>query len=210
MIKIFVADDHSLIREGIKNLVGLESDLKIVGETADPFTVCGQIRETKPDIILLDISMPGKSGLDVLKEIKLILPDVKVLIMSMFPEDQFARRTLKAGASGYITKDSLPDEILTAIRRVASGRKYVSASLAEKLASDFDNNREKHPHEKLSDREFQILKMIASGKSQSDISDELAISVSTVNTYRSRILEKLNLKNNADIIRYAFQNNLIE
>lgn len=209
MIKIFVADDHSLIREGIKNLVGLESDLKIVGETADPFTVCDRIRETNPDIILLDISMPGKSGLDVLKEVKQILPDVKVLIMSMLPEDQFAKRTLKAGASGYITKDSLPDEILTAIRRVASGRKYVSEFLAEKLANDLYDHTEKQPHEILSDREFQILKMIASGKSQSDISDELAISVSTVNTYRSRILEKLNFKSNADIIRYAIQNNLM-
>lgn len=210
MIKIFVADDHSLIREGIKKLVGLESDLKIVGETADPLTVCDRIKETDPDIILLDISMPGKSGLDVLKEIKLILPDVKVLIMSMLPEDQFAKRALKAGASGYVTKDSLPEEILTAIRRVASGRKYVSAFLAEKLASDLDDHTGKQPHEILSDREFQILKMIASGKSQSDISDELAISVSTVNTYRGRILEKLNLKNNADIIRFAFQNNLME
>jgi DNA-binding NarL/FixJ family response regulator len=128
----------------------------------------------------------------------------------MLPEDQFAKRTLKAGASGYITKDSLPDEILMAIRRVASGRKYVSQSLAEKLAADLDEHSEKNPHDILSDREFQILKLIASGKSQSEIANELTIGVSTVNTYRSRILEKLNIRNNADLIRYAFENKLVE
>jgi len=210
MIKIFVADDHSLIREGIKNLISSESDIKIIGESSDPYEVLEQLKKHKPDVIVLDISMPGKSGLDLLKEIKIQLPEIKVLMMSMLPEEQFAKRTLKAGASGYITKTSLPEEFIIAIRRVASGRKYVSQNLAEQLAEDLDENVEKKPYELLSDREFQILKMIASGKSQTDIADELAISVSTVNTYRSRILEKLKLKSNNELIRYAFQNNLID
>lgn len=210
MIKIFIADDHSLIREGIKNLISSESDIKIIGESSNPHEVLEQLKKLKPDVIVLDISMPGKSGLDLLKEIKIQLPEIKVLMMSMLPEEQFAKRTLKAGASGYITKTSLPEEFIIAIRRVASGRKYVSQNLAEQLAEDLDENVEKKPYELLSDREFQILKMIASGKSQTDIADELAISVSTVNTYRSRILEKLKLKSNSELIRYAFQNNLID
>lgn len=210
MIKIFIADDHSLIREGIKKILSTESDIKIVGESFDPFEVLEQLKKLKPDVIILDISMPGKSGLDLLKEIKIQLPDIKVLMMSMLPEEQFAKRTLKAGASGYITKTSLPEEFILAIRRVASGRKYVSQNLAEQLAEDIDENVEKKPYELLSDREFQILKLIASGKSQTDIADELAISVSTVNTYRSRILEKLKLKSNSELIRYAFQNNLFD
>ena len=210
MIKIFIADDHSLIREGIKNLISSESDIKIIGESSNPHEVLEQLKKHKPDVIVLDISMPGKSGLDLLKEIKIQLPDIKVLMMSMLPEEQFAKRTLKAGASGYITKTSLPEEFIIAIRRVASGRKYVSQNLAEQLAEDLDENVEKKPYELLSDREFQILKMIASGKSQTDIADELAISVSTVNTYRSRILDKLKLKSNSDLIRYAFKNNLID
>jgi len=210
MIKIFIADDHSLIREGIKNLISSESDIKIIGESSNPHEVLEQLKKLKPDVIVLDISMPGKSGLDLLKEIKIQLPDIKVLMMSMLPEEQFAKRTLKAGASGYITKTSLPEEFIIAIRRVASGRKYVSQNLAEQLAEDLDENVEKKPYELLSDREFQILKMIASGKSQTDIADELAISVSTVNTYRSRILDKLKLKSNSDLIRYAFKNNLID
>lgn len=210
MIKIFLADDHSLIREGIKKLLSTESDIKFVGETSDPFQIPSLVEKLKPDILILDLSMPGKNGLDVLKEVKLLAPDTKVLIMSMLPEDQFAKRTLKAGASGYITKDSLPDEIMNAIRKVSSGRKYVSPSLAEKLASDLDENSEKSIHDILSDREFQILILIASGKTQTAISEELSIGVSTVNTYRSRILEKLNLHSSTDLIRYAFQNKLIE
>jgi DNA-binding NarL/FixJ family response regulator len=173
MIKIFLADDHSLIREGIKKIISTENDIKLVGETSDPLSILKEIEKLKPNVLVLDLSMPGKNGLDVLKEVKVFSPETNVLIMSMLPEDQFAKRTLKAGASGYITKDSLPDEILMAIRRVASGRKYVSQSLAEKLAADLDKHSEKNPHDILSDREFQILKLIASGKSQSEIADEL-------------------------------------
>ena len=154
--------------------------------------------------------MPGKNGLDVLKEIKTFMPEVKVLIMTMLPEDQFAKRTLKAGASGYITKNLASEELIIAIRRIATGRKYVTQALAEKLVDDLDDSSEKAPHEILSDREFQILLMMSKGKSQTDIAKELSISISTVNTYRSRIFEKLNLQSNAELIHYAFQNNLIE
>jgi DNA-binding NarL/FixJ family response regulator len=210
MIKIFIVDDHTLIREGIKKILSQESDIKIVGEISNPFEVLDEIKKSKCDILILDLSMPGKSGLDVLKEIKLILPHVKVLIMTMLPEDQFAKRTLKAGAYGYITKDKAPEELLTAIRRIASGRKYVTQTLAEKLADDLDDKSDKPPHEILSDREFQILQMLAKGISQTDIADQLSISTSTVNTYRSRIFEKLNFRSNAELIHYAFQNNLIE
>ena len=210
MIKVFVADDHALIREGIKNLVSLENDIKLIGETSNPFEVIDFLKKNKCDIAILDISMPGKSGLDVLKEIISLIPEVKVLMMTMMPEEQFARRTFKNGASGYLTKESASTELIKAIRRIASGRKYVSESLAEKLANDLDDTLEKPLHEILSDREFQILKMMAKGQSQTNIANELSISVSTVNTYRSRIFEKLNLHSNAELIHYAFQNNLIE
>lgn len=210
MINVFIADDHALIREGIKNLLNPLSDIKLVGETANPYEVVGLIKKTKCDVLILDLSMPGKDGLDVLKEIKSIYPETKILIMTMLPEDQFAKRTLKAGASGYLTKESAPDELITAIRRIASGRKYVSQSLAERLAQDLDDASQKPIQELLSDREFQVMKMIASGKSQTKIASELSISISTVNTYRSRILEKLNLTSNAELIHFVYQNNLIK
>ncbi|MFA7229534.1 MAG: response regulator transcription factor [Melioribacteraceae bacterium] len=209
MINVFVADDHALIREGIKKLVETSGNIRVVGETSDPNNLIGMLGKVKCDVLILDLSMPGKSGLDLLKEIKIILPEIKILIMTMMPEDQFAKRTLKAGASGYLTKESAPDELITAILRIASGRRYVSHSLAEKLAGELADGSEKPAHELLSDREFQIMKMIASGKSQTDIAGELSISISTVNTYRGRVLKKLNLKSNAELIRFAFQNGLI-
>jgi two-component system, NarL family, invasion response regulator UvrY len=210
MIRVFIADDHTLIREGIKNIIGLESDISFVGETANPFEIQDALKKNKIDVLILDISMPGKSGLDVLKEIKSSGITTSVLMMTMLPEDQFARRALKCGAAGYLTKDTASSEIITAIRRIAAGRKYVSQSLAEILAADIDDTTDKHPHDILSDREFQILGLIAKGSSQTDIADLLSISISTVNTYRSRILDKLGLKTNADIIHYAIRNKLIE
>lgn len=210
MINVFLADDHALIREGVKNLLSAISDIKIVGETANPHEVSELIKKIKCDLLILDLSMPGKSGLDVLKEIKSTSPNTKILIMTMLPEDQFAKRTLKAGAAGYLTKESAPDELITAIRRIASGRKYVSQSLAEKLAQDLDDTSDKPIHDQLSDREFQVMKLIVAGRSQTEIANELLISPSTVNTYRSRILEKLSLHSNAELIHFAYQNNLLE
>lgn len=209
MIRVFIADDHSLIREGIKNLVSKEKDIEIIGETSDPTSVIEKVQKHNPDLLILDLSMPGKSGFDVLKDIRITSPETKVLIMTMIPEEQFAKRTFKAGALGYITKDSNPEELLVAIRKVSSGRKYISASLAEMLIEDLDETREKNPQELLSDREFQVLRMMAEGKTQTEIAEELSISISTVNTYRSRILEKLELHSNADLIHYAYRNNLL-
>ena len=177
MIKLLIADDHVLIREGVKNLASKEPDLKIVGETSDPLQVLESAKKLRPDLIILDISMPGKSGLDVLKELKIFIPEINVLMMSMLPEEQFAKRVLKAGASGYITKDSSPEELLLAIRKTAAGRKYISQSFAENLAGSLDEKSDKPPIELLSDREFQILKLIASGNSQTSISKQLSIRI---------------------------------
>jgi DNA-binding NarL/FixJ family response regulator len=210
MLKIVIADDHALIREGIKKIVNEEPDLKLVGETSNPFEVVDLCKNTQADIIVLDISMPGKSGLDVLKEIKTLSPSTKVLMMTMLPEDQFAKRALKAGASGYITKDNQPEEILKAIRKVSSGKKYISQSFAENLIDDLGGDKDKPLIEVLSDREFQIFKLIAEGKPQTDIANELFISISTVNTYRKRIFDKLGFKSNADLIHFAIKNKLIE
>jgi DNA-binding NarL/FixJ family response regulator len=210
MITVLIADDHSLIREGIKKIISTESDINVAGETSNPFEVIDLLNKLKCNVTILDVSMPGKSGLELIKEIKTAGIDTKILMMTMMPEEQFARRSLKAGASGYLTKDTASEEIITAIRRIASGRKYVSNSLAEKLADDLDETLDKKPFEILSDREFEILRMFASGKQQSEIANELNLSPSTVNTYRSRILEKLNLHSNADIIHFAYKNKLIE
>jgi len=210
MISIYLADDHTLIREGIKNLTFQEKDISIVGETSDPTVIVEHVKNLKPDLLILDLSMPGKDGLEVLKEVKLNSPDVKVLIMTMIPEEQFAKRTFKAGALGYITKDSNPEEILNAIRRVASGKKYISSNLAEKLIDNLHESSNKEPHELLSDREFQILRLMAQGKTQTEIAENLSLGITTVNTYRSRLLEKLNLHSNAELIHFAYRNHLVE
>lgn len=209
ILKIYIADDHLLIREGLKKLLQYEQDMKVVGESDDPDETISYILENDVDILILDLNLPGKSGLDILKHLKSLKPDLHVLILSMYPEDQYAERTLKAGASGYLTKESATEEMIKAIRKVAKGGKYISQKLAEKLVfrkeSEYDL-----PHETLSDREFQVLKLMAKGKSQVDISNELNLSTSTVNTYRGRILQKLGLKTNAELIHYALQNKLID
>lgn len=208
-LKVYLADDHLLIREGLKKILSSEKNFMIVGESGDPDEVLDFINDNEVDILILDLNMPGRSGLDILKHVKNIKPEVKVLILSMYSEDQFGERTIKAGASGYITKESASEELLNALHKIAKGGNYVSPAFAEKLLFRKQNIPDKKPHEILSDREFQIMILLAKGKTQVEISNELALSSSTVNTYRSRILEKLNLKSNAEIIRYAIQNNLI-
>lgn len=208
-LKIFIADDHLLIREGLKKLLQYESDLKIVGESDNPQDTIKYVTENDVDILILDINLPGQSGLDILKQLKTFKPDLHVLMLSMYPEGQFAERTLKAGASGYLTKEAATEELINAIHKVAKGGKYISHQLAEKLIFKKDSEY-MLPHEALSDREFQVLKLMASGKSQVDISAELNLSTSTINTYRSRILEKLGLKTNAELIHYALQNKLLD
>jgi DNA-binding NarL/FixJ family response regulator len=210
MIKIFLADDHILIREGLKRLINIEPDIRVIGESADPVEILRATKEGDYDILILDITLPQKSGLEILKEVKAMNPDAKVLILSMHPEERFAIRSLKAGAYGYLTKESAGDDIILAIKKIASGRRYLSENLAEKLAGGLELAKNKLPHEILSDREFEILRYIAQGKALTEIGEELNISVSTVGTYRSRILDKLKLSNNAELILYVLENHLID
>ncbi len=210
MIRILIADDHPLVRAGLKNVLSEESDMNVIGEASDAHELLDLIKRENMDVVLLDISMPGRSGLDVLQELKHDKPKLPVLVFSMHPEDRYALRALRSGAAGYMTKESPPAELVKAIRKIANGGKYVSPPLAEKLAFGLEEGADRPPHETLSDREFQVMCMIASGKAISDIAVELSLSVSTVNTYRSRILEKMQMHSNADLTRYAIQNHLIE
>jgi two-component system, NarL family, invasion response regulator UvrY len=210
IIKIVIADDHAFLREGIKKTIQDEPDMKIIGEASNGADALKIIRELEPDLAIVDISMPGKSGLDVLKELKPLKKKFRILILSMHPEDRFAIRALKAGAAGYLTKESAPDELVKAIRSVLTGRRYVSNSLAEKLADVLSANIDEFPHEQLSDREYDVFIKIASGKKATEIAEQLSISVHTVNTYRARILEKLGVSSNVELTQYAMHNNLID
>ncbi len=210
MIKVMIADDHILIREGLKKICATQNDIKVVADTESPFEIIDLLNKNEVDVLLLDINMPNKNGLEALKEIKAFKPVVKVLILSIHPEDRYAVRALKAGASGYISKNTDPMELIRAIRKIADGHKYISSELAEKLAQEVGVEKKSKGHELLSDREYQVFRLIAEGKSQHNIADDLALGISTVNTYRSRILDKLNLKSNAEIIYYAIENKLID
>ncbi len=210
MINVLIADDHALIREGLKKTLSSEPDMTLVGTANNVVELFKQLEQLAVSIVLLDITMPGESGLDALKELRQKHPHVPVLILSFHPEHRFAVRALKAGAAGYITKQSATEELVQAIRKIVSGGKYVSASLAEELAIELDTESGKLPHETLSDREFQVMRLIAAGKKSSDIADELAVTPSTVNTYRMRILEKMNMQSNVELARYAVEHGLIE
>jgi len=210
MIKILIADDHPIVRQGFKQVLSETADLVVADEAGNGQEVLALVARKDYDVILLDISMPGKNGLEVLKELRITNTKIPVLILSIYPEEQYAIRALKAGASGYLTKASAPEELISAIRKVSRGGKYISSSLAEKIAYQLDGDAEKAPHDTLSDREYQILLMIASGKTVSDIADEMCLSVKTVSTYRSRILDKMKMKNNAELTTYAIRNKLVE
>lgn len=211
MIRILIADDHAVVRQGVKQIITDEADMQVVAEAENAAQVLQLVAADKLNVVILDISMPGgKSGLDLLPEIKSLYPMIKVLILSMHAEEQFAVRALKSGASGYITKQSAPTELVRAIRKVQSGGKYISQSIAEQLAFFYSDDSNTPLHEKLSDREFQVLRMIAVGQTLREIADELNISEKTVGTYRVRILEKMNMTRNAELIRYAVQKKLIE
>lgn len=210
MIKILIADDHAIVRRGLKQIVAVESDMAVSGEARDAREVLELVRKQDWDIAVLDITMPGRSGLDVLKELKVERPKLPILVLSMHPEDQFAVRVLRAGASGYMTKETAPEELVKAIRKVVAGGKYVSASLAEQLACDLEDCSEKLRHETLSDREYQVMCRIASGKTVKEIAEELSLSVKTISTYRARILEKMNMKTSAELTHYAIQNRLVD
>ena len=210
MINILIADDHSVVREGLKQIISGNADMTVLAEACSGNEAIEKIRKNPISVAILDISMPGKNGLDTLKEIKVIHPDLPVLILSMYPEEQYALRFFRAGASGYLTKKSAPEELVNAIRTVSRGKKYVSPVLAEKLIGELDVTNEKPLHSALSDREFQVLCLMASGKTSGEIAEELFLSVKTISTYRARILEKLRLKNTAELINYAIQNQLVE
>lgn len=211
MIKIAIADDHQFIREGIKKVVDQKIDFKIVGEAKNGNELFDLLEEETPDILVLDISMPGKSGLELLKQISKIYPNLPVLILSIHPEDRFAIRALKAGAYGYLNKACISDDLIKAIRKITiENRKYITNEVANQLASQVDINNNMPRHEELSDREFQVLCMIASGNKVKDIANELSLNTQTIHTYRNRIKEKMNLTSNVEMTRYAIENNLIE
>jgi DNA-binding NarL/FixJ family response regulator len=207
-IRILIADDHAIVREGLKQIVAETSDMVVSGEAAEGQQVLELIRQGEWDVVLLDIAMPGRGGIDTLRCLKQEKPRLPILVLSMYPEEQYAVRTLKSGADGYLTKESAPEELVSAIRKVSRGGKYVSASLAERLASQLAMDAAKPLHESLSDREYQVMLMIASGISVKEIAEKLSLSVKTISTNRSRILNKMGLKNNAEIIRYAINQGL--
>ena len=209
-MKVLIADDHAIVREGLKQLVASMEEISLVDESMDGLDVLAKIEKNKYDLLIMDISMPGISGMDVLKRMKETDKKVNVLILSIHPEEQYAIQAFKLGASGYLCKDSIYEEIVAAIRKIISGGKYVSSSLAEKIIPGENFDRLKSPHNSLSEREFQIMCMIARGKSVKKIAEELIISDKTVSTYRSRILEKMGMKTNADLTYYAIKNNMIE
>ena len=209
-IRVFIADDHAIVREGLKQILAESPDLVVAGEAENGLDAIKLFRKSKCHVMLLDISMPDRSGIDVLKQVKKENPEIAVLMLSMHREDQYAIRSLKAGASGYLTKQSAPKELVTAIRQVATGQKYVSAALAQELASAIGEDHETPPHDTLSDREYQTLTMIASGKTVSAIAEELSLSVKTISEYRARLLVKMKLKNSAELTHYAIKNQLIE
>lgn len=210
MIKILVADDHTIVREGLKQIFNETQDMVVSDEAKNGEEVIKKVENNDYGIVLLDISLPGRSGLDVLKQLKLIKPELPVLVLSMHPEEQYAVRSLRAGASGYLTKESASQELIQAIRKISQGRKYITSSLAEKIAFEMEVDTSKPLHEALSDREYQVLCMIASGKTVKEIGEALSLSVKTISTHRSRILKKMKMKNNAQLIRYAVRHDLVD
>jgi len=209
-IKVLIADDHAIVREGLKQILADTPDIVVSGDTESGVEAIRIHRSNPADVLLLDISMPDRNGIEVLKQLKKEFPAIAVLMLSMHREDQYAIRALKAGAAGYMTKQSAPVELVNAIRQVAAGRKYISAALAQELANQVGEDREKPPHEALSDREYQTLTMIASGKTVTDIAEELALSVKTISMYRSRLLQKMKLRHNAELTHYAIKNQLVQ
>lgn len=209
-IHVLIADDHAIVRQGLKQILSETEDLIITGE-ADDGSEALQLARLQPwDVFLLDVSMPNRNGIDTLKQLKKEFPRLPVLILSMHPEEQYALRALKAGASGYLTKQSAPEQLVNAIRQVASGKKYVSPAVAQQLIEALSDDTDKLPHERITDREYQVLVMIAAGKSQTQIADKLNLGVATVSTYRARLLEKMGLKSTAELIRYGLEHDLAE
>jgi two-component system, NarL family, invasion response regulator UvrY len=209
LIKILIADDHEVVRQGLKAVLGEHSDLEVVSEAKNGNEVLEIVQKTKVDIVLLDFDMPGKNGLDTLIELKSIKPKLPVIILSIFPEDHYGTRFLKAGASGYLSKAGASERLVEAVRKVSGGGKYISPELTDKLVTDLTQKSENPAHEILTDREFQVFMGLASGKKIKKIADKLCLSINTISTYRSRILQKMDLENNAELIRYALKMGLL-
>lgn len=209
MIKVLIADDHPIVRRGLREIIEDEKDLKVECEASNTAEVLDKLRTNEIDVVLLDISMPGKSGLDLIYDIKKEYPQKRILILSGMSEELFAKRAIKSGASGYLNKESAPELLITAIRKVFTGKKYISNKLAELIADDLASTDSIILHDKLSDREFEVLRLIGSGKSVGEIAEVLKLGVSTISTYRARIIEKLNLKNNSELIQYCIKENLL-
>lgn len=210
MIKVVIADDHPVVRQGLKQILADELDITVVGEASHTQELLKQLCKQDCDVVVLDITMPGRDGLDALNELRHRRPKLPVLVLSIHPEDQFGLRVLKAGAAGYMTKETAPDELVKAIRKVFAGGKYLSPTLAEIIAFDLDHDNVKPLHETLSDREYAVMCLLASGKTVSEASRELSISVKTVSTHRARILEKMKMKTNAELTHYAIRNRLVD
>jgi len=209
-MRILIADDHPIFRAGVKEILLKEKDVESIGEADTGHKVLELARKRRWDVVLLDLTMPGKDGLQVLPELRRERPELPILVLRAHPEDQLALRLLKSGAAGYLTKDKAPEVLLTAIRKVLRGEKYISESLAEKIALDTVSGATKSLHEMLSQREYQVMAMIAAGKTGKEIAKKLFLSIRTVSTYRTRVLEKMNMKTNAELIRYALQNKLVD
>lgn len=210
MTRVLIADDHAVVRQGLRQILASTDDMTLAGEAQSGQHVLHLLEENEFDVVVLDISMPGSSGLDILGRLKEVQPGPRVLVLSIHPEDQYAMRVLRAGADGYLTKEAAPDELIAAIRKVARGGKYVSSSLAEKLAQELEVEGRGTAYQALSNREFEVLRRIASGNTISDIADDMRLSIKTISTYRSRILDKLGLRNNLEIVRYALQHGLTD
>ncbi len=210
MIRLVIVDDHAIVRSGLRQIAQAESDITVVGEAADSGELLDVLRKQEADVVLMDISMPGKNGLEALKLVKERWPTTAVLMLSMYPEDQYAVRSVKAGASGYLHKNSPPETVIQAIRTVAKGKKFITPELAEQLATHIGQDADQPLHERLSDREYQTMSMIASGHTLSQIAEQMSLSPKTVSVYRARLLEKMRLKNNAELTHYALKHKLVE
>jgi two-component system invasion response regulator UvrY len=210
MIRLLIADDHAIFREGLKHILEEHPDIVVADEAGNGQEVLEKVWKNDYGMVLLDIGMPGMPAIEVLKQIKNERPRLPVLVLSMYPEDQYAVRFIRAGASGYLTKESAPDELITAIRKITAGRKYITSSIAEKLADEVEPDAGKPAHHSLSDREFEVFRLIASGKTVKEIGDSLSLSVKTISTYRTRILEKMKMKTNAELMHYALKHHILE
>lgn len=209
MINLLVADDHIVVRKGVRQIIEDAVDMRVAGEAGSVQEVLTLLREHDFDVLVLDIKLPDGSGLEALRDIRTIRPSMGVCILSMYPEHQYATRALRSGAAGYLTKESAPDELVSAVRSIARGERYVNRALAEALADEIHRDFEQKPHERLSDRELQVLCSLAEGKTITEIGEQLSISVKTVSTYRRRVLDKMGLQSNADLIRYAIEHKLV-